>query len=93
MKKIGLIIFIVFLISGFCQAKVIKIGLINPTPQNIEKLLFLKENEILNIDSLEIIGIYHINQKESIERTNVLISNNKLDNVAVLTIKHQNFSY
>ena len=89
MKKIGLIVFIVFLIGGFCQAKVIKIGLINPTPKNIEKLLFLNENKIINIDSLEISGIYHVTQRESIERTNVLIANNKFNNVSVLTIKHQ----
>ena len=89
MKRIVITLCLVFLIGGFCQAKVIKIGLINPTPRNIEKLLFLSENKMIDVDSLEVIGIYHIIQKESIESTNNFIENERLEHVSVLTIKHQ----
>ena len=74
MKKAGLILIIATLICGFVQAKVIKLGLINPTPKNLEKIIFLKNNGLINIDSLEIVGIYHVSQTTLIKMTNFFMS-------------------
>ncbi len=87
MKKAGLILLIATLISGFVQAQVIKIGLINPTPRNLEKIIFLKKNGLINIDSLEIIGIYHETQTNLIELTNAFIKKNSISDVSVLIVK------
>jgi len=87
MKKTVLFL-IIILVSGFSQANVIKLGLVNPTPKNLKKILFLKENNLIKIDSLEIIGIYHESQTRLIEWTNEFIAKDNIANISVLTIKN-----
>lgn len=88
MKKTGLILILATLISGLVQARVIKLGLINPTPRNIEKIIFLKSNGLINIDSLEIVGIYHATQTDLIKMTNSFIVNDSIADFSILTIKN-----
>ena len=88
MKKAGIILILATLICGFVQAKVIKLGLINPTPRNLEKVIFLKNNGLINIDSLEIVGIYHESQTNLIEITKSFIDNDNIADISILTIKN-----
>ncbi len=88
MKKTRMILLLAILINGLCQSKTYRIGLINPTPKNIEKVIFLKEQKLIDIDSLEIIGIYHSSQEEDIESSIKLIADSQLNNVSILTIKN-----
>ena len=87
MKKTVLTLLLITFISGFCQAKTIRLGLINPTPRNIETILFLKNNSLITIDSLQIIGVYHETQTKLIEMTNAFIENNSIKDISILTIK------
>jgi putative glutamine amidotransferase len=89
MKKKELLIFLLIaFFNGFCQAKVIRLGLINPVPRNLEKILYLTNNGYIDLDSLEIIGIYHENQNKSIERTREFIAENRYANISISTIKN-----
>lgn len=88
MKKIGFLVLLAILIGGLVQAKVTKLGVINPTPRNLEKIIYLKNNGLINIDSLEIIGIYHETQSPLIEKTNAFISHDSITYISVLTIKN-----
>ncbi len=88
MKKSGLILIFAILICGLVQAKVIKLGLINPTPRNLEKIAFLKNNGLINIDSLKIVGIYHETQTDLIDMTNAFIDNDSIADISILTIKN-----
>jgi type II restriction enzyme len=60
-------------LNGFCHAKTIRLGLVNPTPYNLKKVLFLVNNDYIRLDSLEIIGICHESQNELIKSTNEFI--------------------
>jgi len=84
---IGIFLFIAF-VSGTCQAKIVKLGVINPTPYNLERMFFLVDNNYIRLDSLEIIGIYHESQSESIKRTNEFIEKSGRKNVSVSIIKN-----
>ena len=85
-KGISIIIFIAFFV-GFCHAKVVRLGVINPTPRNLEKVLYLINNNYIDLDNVEVIGIYHESQKELIESTRQFISKNDYSNISLSTIK------
>ena len=88
MKKGILILLFIAFFSGFCQANLIRLGLINPTPQNLEKIVFLIDNGYIELDSIEIVGIYHESQNNLIKWTNEFIEENGYTNISVLTIKN-----
>lgn len=88
MKKLGLILLFAILLCGLAQAKVITLGVINPTQRNLEKVLFLKSAGLITVDSLEIIGIYHKTNKERIEKTNAFIEENNISNVSIVTLEN-----
>ena len=82
-----LFLFIVFL-TGTCHAKTIRLGLVNPTPSNLEKILFLIDNNYIRFDSLEITGIYHESQSESIKSTKEFIEKSGRKNISVSILKN-----
>ena len=87
--RAGILIFLfIAFFNGFCYAKIIRLGLVNPMPRNLEKILFLVNNNYISLDSLEIIGIYHENQKESIKSTNEFIEKFEHKNISISTIKN-----
>ncbi|HPR32799.1 MAG TPA: gamma-glutamyl-gamma-aminobutyrate hydrolase family protein [Prolixibacteraceae bacterium] len=88
MKKTGLIVLFTILLCGFVQAKVIKLGLINPTPRNLENILFLKRNGLITIDSLEIVGICHETQAGLMGMPHSYFDNESRVPISILTIKN-----
>jgi putative glutamine amidotransferase len=71
------------------NAKIIKrVGLSNPTIQNIEKLLFLKERGLLSADSLLIIGTLHSEQEESFRHVFKYVEEKGYKNVKFEIIKN-----
>ena len=88
MKKGILIFLFISLFDGFCQAKLIRLGVINPTPQNLEKIVVLIDNGYIDLDSMEIIGIYHESQSNSIKLTNEFVEKNGYTNISISTIKY-----
>jgi len=88
MKRGTLLFIFIGFFCGFCLAKITRLGLINPTPRNLEKILYLKDNNYIHLDSLEILGIYHENQSNLIESTYEFIRENKYSNISISTIKN-----
>jgi len=84
---IGMFLFVAF-VSGVCQAKTITLGVINPTPYNLARILFLADNDYIRLDSLEITGIYHESQNASIKSTNEFIEKSGRNNISVSIIKN-----
>ena len=88
MKKGILIFLFIAFFSGFSQANLIRLGLINPTPENLEKIVFLIDNDYIELDNIELVGIFHESQNNSIKHTNEFIKKNGYTNVSVSTIKN-----
>ena len=84
----GILIFLFIVLNGFCHAKTIRLGLINPTPSNLKQVLFLVNNDYIHLDSLEITGICHENQNRLIKSTNEFIEKHGYKNISVSTIKN-----
>lgn len=86
-NKLRILIFILFtLFTANGYAKTIKLGLVNPTPSYIERIYFFIENGYIELDNFEIIGIYHENQKESIEKSKEFIKKFGRDNISISLI-------
>jgi len=75
-------------LNGFCHAKTIRLGLVNPTPRNLETVLFLANNGYIRLDSLEIIGMYHESQNGLIKNTTEFIEKFGYKNISVSIIKN-----
>lgn len=73
----------------FCHAVTIRLGLPNPSSRNLEKILYLIENNYIHSDNpIEIVGIYHESQKQSIKSTNQFIEKHGLTNISIAIIKN-----
>jgi putative glutamine amidotransferase len=70
------------------MSRKLTLGLINPTPRNLEKVLFWSNNGYINLDSLEIISVYHESQNELINNTNEFVEKFGHKNISVSTIKN-----
>ena len=86
--KAGILIFLFIVMNGFCQAKTIRLGLVNPTPYNLKKVLFWVNNDYIHLDSLVIIGICHESQNELIKSANEFIEKSGYKNISVSTINN-----
>jgi putative glutamine amidotransferase len=62
-----IIVLIIFSVSP-AQSKTFKrIGIVNPTKGNLEHIVFLVQNDFIEIDSLQIVGVFHYSEKELLE--------------------------
>ena len=87
MKK-GLLVFLfVVFFAGLCQAKAVRLGIINPTPYNLDKILYLIDHDYIDIEGLEIVGIFHKDQAKSIKSTNEYIKRHKRTDISISIIK------
>ena len=59
-----------------------RIGLISPSVSKIERILFLINNDIIEIDSLQIIGIFHESQTELSELSEQYVNEYGLDYIS-----------
>jgi len=88
MKK-GLLFFLfIALVHAFGYAKGVRLGVINPTPSNLERVLYLVEKDYIDSDNITIIGIYHESQRKSMESTREFITKKGCTNVSVSVIKN-----
>ena len=86
--RAGIFIFLFIVFNSFCNAKTVRLGLVNPSPRQIETVLFLANNGYINLDSLEITGLYHENQTELIKNTTEFIEKFGHKNISVSIIKN-----
>jgi putative glutamine amidotransferase len=76
-KFLSIIIALVILCASSVHSKTCKrIGIVNPTKDNLEHIVFLVQNEFVKFDSLQIIGIFHESQKESLKSARQFVDNN-----------------
>ena len=87
--RAGILLFLFIVFStGFCHAKTIRLGLVNPSPRNLETVLFLANNGYISFDNLEITGIYHESQNNLIKSVTEFIKKSGHKNISVSIIKN-----
>jgi putative glutamine amidotransferase len=79
-----------FLTTIHAQDKT-RLGIINPTPGNLENFMYLIQNGIIKLDTYEIHGIFHKNQVEQIQASKHFIQKNGYENIS-LAIVEGNYS-
>lgn len=84
MKRLFLFLFIFVSISAsYTQPKPFKrIGLINPTISNIEKILFLVNHNLIQADSFSVVGVVHKSQEEWFKDAYQFVAEHKYNNVS-----------
>jgi len=65
-----------------------RIGIVNPTKDNLEHIIFFVQNEFIKIDSLQIVGIFHESQKESLKSARQYVDNNSYNFISFETINN-----
>lgn len=74
-KTILIFLFLISLIEVNAQhVKYKRIGITNPTPANIEKVIYMIQHHFIDADSFQIVGVFHELQKESIKTSKQFIS-------------------
>jgi putative glutamine amidotransferase len=87
MKKIHLLLLLCLSVSGFGQTGNIRLGLISPTPHNLERIEYLIENKMIQIENLEIVGIFHASQAALMEAVKESASERSYSNFSLFTIE------
>lgn len=64
-----------------------RLGIVNPTPNNINNAMNLVSKEYIKADSLIIVGIYHESQTSSIAATDRLLKEKAFNNISIEIIE------
>ncbi len=86
MKQL-LVLFASFLLwspLGFAQRTYL--GLTHPTPKNIERIIYLQEHHLIDVDSLYIIGVFDSSEAQLIAQSNAFIQSKGYSNVSITTL-------
>jgi putative glutamine amidotransferase len=82
-KFLAIIIALVIICASPVHSKTYKrIGIVNPTKDNLEHILFFVQNQFIKIDSLQIVGVFHESQKESLRSAKQFVDNNSYNFVS-----------
>ncbi len=74
-KKISLL-FLVFVLTLHVNAQENTLVLVHPTEYNLKLFTFLIDHEIVNIDNLKIIGVYHKNEVYDYTKSELFLEQN-----------------
>ncbi len=88
MKQILVLFASIVLLSQFTLAQRTYLGLTHPTPKNIERILYLQEHHLIDIDSLYIIGVFDSSEEELIAKSNDFIKSKGYNNVSITTLNN-----
>lgn len=89
-RKIWIVIFMcIHLIEVTAQTKSCKrIGLVNPTTQNIEAMVFLVKNGYIKADSVQIVGILLTSQTKLLKTSRQYVEERGYKNVSFAFVNH-----
>ena len=65
-----------------------RIGIVNQTKDNLEHIAFFVQNELIKIDSLQIVGIFQESQKELLKSARQFVDNNFYHFISFETINN-----
>ena len=82
-----LVISILFSQYLFSQTSYKRIGLVNPTVKNLKKLDYLISTELIDVDSVNVIGIFHESQIEEIDLSEKFIDSLHLSGYRIEILK------
>lgn len=85
MKKILLLLFVIQITFGFSQT-VTKILLIHPTVKNINTFRYLSENNFIDIEHVQFIGVYHKDEVYDYSRSLAYIEDSSITNFTLVRI-------
>jgi putative glutamine amidotransferase len=82
-----LVISILFSQYLFSQSSYKRIGLVNPTVKNLKKLDYIISTELIDIDSVNVIGVFHESQIEEIDLSQKFIDSLHLSGYRIEILK------
>jgi len=78
-------LFLITWLSGFSvNSDTVKIIILHPTVHNIETFIYLKENNLINIDNVKFLGVYYENEKYDYSQSIDFIKNDTAINYVSL---------
>ena len=76
MKRILLLLFVLFTVISLSSAQKKQLILVHPTAYNLQLFTYLVDNNIVNINDLEISGIYHSKERYDYSKAEKFLSEN-----------------
>jgi putative glutamine amidotransferase len=83
------LIFCFSLLISEAQNKITHIGLVNPTVRNIEKMVYFKEHDVFQFDSLMITGYFHAANISEIQQSEQYLTDQRIDFIQIKTIQSE----
>jgi putative glutamine amidotransferase len=84
---LSLLIFCFTLLISEAQNNIARIGFVNPTVRNIEKIVYFKEHGFFKFDSLLLTGYFHAANATEIEKSEQYLTDQHIDFVNIKTIQ------